>query len=70
MTESVVTSKILDEYKNDERPRHIGQFKTVEEEVRTTATENAIEFAEQATTFIDEYQRLHNILVSNSKKIY
>lgn len=70
ITKGDTTATIIEVFKEDERPRHIGQLKTPDGQVQTFASDFANDFSEQASYFITQYEQLHQTLAQNSKKIH
>lgn len=70
MTKAEPVSGFVDDFKNDERPRNISQFKTPDGVVCTSASVKAKQFSEKADSFIQQYETLYRQLARNNKKIY
>jgi hypothetical protein len=53
VTKDQPLSSFIQDFTNDERPKEISQFKTTDGFVCTTASTQALVFAEKANSFID-----------------
>jgi hypothetical protein len=63
-------AEIVETFKDEERPRNLGQFKTPDGTVTTFASAEASDFTLKADAFINEYEQLYRTITDNNRQLY